>query len=135
MPTSANSGMTVNWVRQPMSISLGRLSTTLKSAGESVSPIPNMMAPSMGLMAHVSIHTNDAGTVSDNAATTSTITPIQRAMKSHNFFILKTSGIQIALQKYKDSGRTPKAESTFLWGLFGGFRENAYLCGVKTRKR
>jgi hypothetical protein len=56
-------------------------------------------------------------------------------MKSHNFFILKFSGIQIALQKYKDSGRIPKAESTFLWELFGGFRENAYLCGVKTRKR
>jgi hypothetical protein len=55
-------------------------------------------------------------------------------MKSHNFFILKSSGIQIALQKYKDSGRIPKAESTFLWELFGGFRENAYLCGVKKRK-
>jgi hypothetical protein len=97
--------------------------------------MPNIISPSMGLIYQVSIAPRGAGNRRATRAITSTITPIQRAMKSHNFFILKTSGIQIALQKYKDSGRTPKAESTFLWGLFGGFRENAYLCGVKKRKR
>lgn len=51
-----------------------------------MSPMPNMMTPNMGLMAQVSIQENDAGTRSANAATSSTMTPIQRAMKSHNCF-------------------------------------------------
>jgi hypothetical protein len=37
----------------------------------------------MGLMTHVPIHESEAGAISATAATSSTITPIQRAMKSH----------------------------------------------------
>jgi hypothetical protein len=45
------------------------------------------MTPNMGLMAHVPIHENDAGITSANAATSSTIAPIHRAMKSQILFI------------------------------------------------
>ena len=83
---SASSGMTVNWVRQPTRMSLGRVSTTLKSWGESVRPMPNMMAPSMGLIAHVSIHANDAGTSSATMATSRTRTSIRRTM---NIFFVR----------------------------------------------
>ena len=85
--SQANNGMTVNCARQPMRISLGRLNTILKSFGESVSPIPNMITPNIGLMVHVSIHEKDAGTINANAATNSTINPIHLAIKSHIFFI------------------------------------------------
>ena len=57
-------------------MSLGRLNTILKSAGDSVSPIPNIITPSIGLMADVAIHANVSGTISDSAATISTIAPI-----------------------------------------------------------
>ena len=47
-----------------------------------------MMTPNIGLMALVSIQMKDSGTISENAATSSTINPIHRAMKSHIFFIV-----------------------------------------------
>jgi hypothetical protein len=56
-----------------------------------------MMTPNMGLMAHVLIHANDDGTSNDQAATASTIKPIQRAMKSHTFFIITAAKIVIFL--------------------------------------
>ena len=82
----ANRGMIVNCAKQPMRISNGLRSTIRKSDGERVSPMPNMMTPSMGLMTGVSIHTKEAGFSSDTAAANNTNTPIHRAMKSHIFF-------------------------------------------------
>ena len=92
----ANRGITVNCARQPIRISFGRLSTILKSCGESVSPMPNMIKPSIGLMAHVSIQTNDAGTISDKAATNSTIRPIHFAIKSQTFFMCTGEMIMVS---------------------------------------
>jgi len=45
------------------------------------------MMPSMGLMTHVPIHASDAGTISASAATSTTMAPIHRAMKSQIVFI------------------------------------------------
>ena len=63
-----------------MRMSLGRLKTTLKSWGESVKPIPNIITPSIGLMVQVSIQINEAGTNNETAPTANTIIPIHRAM-------------------------------------------------------
>jgi hypothetical protein len=81
--THASNGMTVNCVRQPIRISFGLLSTILKSWGEIVIPMPNMMTPSNGLIAFVSIHRKDDGTKKDKVATARTNNPIHFAIKSH----------------------------------------------------
>ena len=57
----------------------------------------------MGLMAHVPIHENDAGITSANAATSSTIAPIHRAMKSQILFIYV---IDSFMQKYEKIRKT-----------------------------
>ena len=41
----ASNGITVNWARQPIITSFGRLNTTRKSDRFSVSPIPNITTP------------------------------------------------------------------------------------------
>ena len=84
----ASKGMMVNCARQPIRMSVGRLSTILKSFGESVSPIPNMMTPSIGLMVFVSIQMNEAGMNKATAATKSTNKPIHCAIKSQTFLML-----------------------------------------------
>ena len=44
-------GMMVNCAMLPIITSLGRVNTTLKSSGLSVSPMPNITSPSKGLIA------------------------------------------------------------------------------------
>lgn len=101
----ANNGMTVNCVRQPMSISVGRRSMSLKSFAVSVSPMPNMMMPNIGLITHVPIHTSEAGNIKLNAATASTNTPIQWAIKSQTRCIGSTNQPFIS--------RQPSGSATF----------------------
>lgn len=83
----ASKGITVNCARQPVSTSFGRLNTTRKSDGLSVKPMPNMINPSIGLMTHVPTLDRQDGKNNENNANSKTSAPIQRAIKSHTFFI------------------------------------------------
>ena len=46
----ASPGMMMNWPSTPMTTSMGRLATSLKSSLDSVRPMPNMIRPSSGTM-------------------------------------------------------------------------------------
>ena len=73
--------------------SFGRLKTTAKSTGLSVSPIPNITIISRVVIHDVFIHIRAVGTKSAAAATTTTIKAIYFPTKSLSFsrnFIIET---------------------------------------------
>lgn len=59
----------MNCAKHPVMTSLGRVKTSLKSAGFSVSPIPNITIPKRGLIALVLIQMQDDGTKRASAET------------------------------------------------------------------
>ncbi len=61
--------MIVNWARQPMMMSFGRVKTSAKSSILSVSPIPNMTSIKSGLIQDGWIQRQLCGTKSARAAT------------------------------------------------------------------
>ena len=69
----ARNGMIVNCAKHPVMMSLGRVKTSLKSAGFSVSPIPNITIPKRGLIALVLIQMQDDGTKRARAETATMI--------------------------------------------------------------
>lgn len=64
--------MTMNCANSPMKMSLGRISTGLKSLALSVNPMPNITTPSIGVMHEVLIQSNDLGKNRASAVTTTT---------------------------------------------------------------
>ena len=66
--------------------------------------------PSIGLMTHVPIHASDVGTASARAATSTTMAPIHRAMKSQIVFICYriASFFRSIMQSYEKTSEIQK---------------------------
>ena len=67
-------------------MSRGLVRTILKSTGARVSPIPNMIRPSIGLIAKVGMLERKSGKARERIAQARTMKPIWRVMKSQIVF-------------------------------------------------
>ena len=84
----ASEGMMRNCASSPTRISFGCCKTGLKSAGRSVSPIPNITTPSIGVMAEVSIQVNEEGRKRATAVTSTTTRVMCAAIHAERVMIL-----------------------------------------------
>lgn len=88
LSSHAREGIMRNCASSPIRMSLGCCRTGLKSDGRSVSPMPNITTPSIGVMAEVPIQANEEGRKSATTVTSTTIRVMCAAIHADKVKIL-----------------------------------------------